>query len=37
MFGIEVDLDHIYTYLGKPESVFLKEIEKDYGIILFND
>ena len=32
MFGIEVDLDHIYTYLGKPESVFLKEIEKDYGI-----
>ena len=31
-FGIEVDLDHIFSYLGKPESVFLKLIEKDYGI-----
>ncbi len=31
-FGIEVDLPHIYSYLGTPESVFLKQIEKDYNI-----
>lgn len=31
-FGIEVDLPHIYSYLGTPENVFLKQIEKDYNI-----
>lgn len=31
-FGIEVDLPHIYSYLGTPESVFIKQIEKDYNI-----
>ena len=31
-YGIEVDLPHIYSYLGTPESVFLKQIEKDYNI-----
>ncbi len=31
-FGIEVDLEHIYSYLGTPEEVFLKQIEKDYNI-----
>lgn len=31
-FGIEVDLPHILSYLGKPESIFLKEIERDYNI-----
>lgn len=31
-YGIEVDLNHIYSYLGKPESIFLKEIEQDYNI-----
>ncbi len=31
-YGITVDIEHIYSYLGKPESIFLKEIEKDFGI-----
>ena len=31
-YGIEVDLNHILNYLGKPESIFLPEIEKDYNI-----
>jgi len=31
-FGIEVDLEHIYSYLGTPEEVFLKRIEQDYNI-----
>ena len=31
-FGIEVDLEHIYSYLGTPEEIFLKQIEKDYNI-----
>ncbi len=36
-FGIEVDLPHIMTYLGKPESIFLKEIERDYNIDIAGD
>ena len=36
-FGIEVDIDHIYSYLGKPEEVFLPEIEKDYNINIGGD
>lgn len=31
-YGIEVDLEHIFSYLGKPETIFIKEIEKDYNI-----
>jgi len=31
-YGIEVDHDHILSYLGKPEEVFLEEIERDYNI-----
>ena len=31
-FGITVDMEHIFSYLGKPESIFLKEIERDYNI-----
>ena len=36
-FGITVDIDHIMTYLGKPESIFLKEIERDYNINIGGD
>ncbi|MGM9968954.1 MAG: HAD family hydrolase [Anaeroplasma sp.] len=35
-YGIEVDHDHILSYLGKPEEVFLEEIEKDYNIKIEN-
>ena len=33
-YGIEVDHEHILSYLGKPEEVFLGEIEKDYNIVI---
>ncbi len=36
-FGVEVDIPHIMTYLGKPESIFLKEIERDYNINIGGD
>ena len=35
-YGIEVDHEHILSYLGKPEEVFLTEIEKDYNITIEN-
>lgn len=35
-YGIEVDHEHILSYLGKPEEVFLSEIEKDYNITIEN-
>lgn len=35
-YGIEVDHDHILSYLGKPEEVFLEEIERDYNIKIEN-
>ncbi len=36
-FGVEVDIQHIYSYLGKPETVFIKEIERDYNINIGGD
>ncbi len=33
-YGIEVDHEHILSYLGKPEEVFLEEIERDYNITI---
>ena len=33
-YGIEVDREHILSYLGKPEEVFLGEIERDYNITI---
>lgn len=36
-FGIEVDLPHIMSYLGTPETVFIKQIEKDYNINIGGD
>ncbi len=35
-YGIEVDREHILSYLGKPEEVFLELIEKDYNIKIEN-
>jgi len=35
-YGIEVDREHILSYLGKPEEVFLSEIEADYNITIEN-
>lgn len=35
-YGIEVDHEHILSYLGKPEEVFLEEIERDYNIKIEN-
>lgn len=35
-YGIEVDHEHILSYLGKPEEVFLSEIERDYNIVIEN-
>lgn len=35
-YGIEVDHEHILSYLGKPEEVFLSEIERDYNITIEN-
>ena len=35
-YGIEVDHEHILSYLGKPEETFLAEIEKDYNITIEN-
>ena len=36
-FGVEVDLPHIMSYLGKSEDIFLKEIERDYNINIGGD
>lgn len=36
-YGIEVDLPHIMSYLGTPETVFIKNIEKDYNIDIGGD
>ena len=33
-YGIVVDHEHILKYLGKPEEVFLTEIEQDYNIVI---
>ena len=35
-YGIEVDHEHILSYLGKPEEIFLEEIERDYNIKIEN-
>jgi len=35
-YGIEVDHEHILSYLGKPEEVFLEKIERDYNIKIEN-
>ena len=35
-YGIEVDHEHILSYLGKPEETFLSEIERDYNITIEN-